>query len=303
MKKRVMNFIRIMVRKKIYIVSISILLALVSTLLAACSTHDGITEANKPELKGPAADYPKTEANGDAVGSIAASPEESQLPKMVEHGTVTFHSAESGSEVKLPLLAIAAKYGVTAGFTPPVLPSSPLPEVLFFIPKDQADQLAAFWVNVGIAEEHGLLLIGPRGWRPVEAGVGADGSVGITLENPKDSQETLTYSDTYGGCQGCAIFQIAAYFPSLRKWAEDQGFPGEGMKFQQQTLLNPYIMAYSKEHADQNYEINGVAYQQHEQGNAWFRREEMSSMAANHRLATTVLNYFVKLYSNNGSND
>jgi hypothetical protein len=137
----------------------------------------------------------------------------------------------------------------------------------------------------------------------VEAVVGADGSFGITLENPEDTKETLKYSDTYGGCQGCAISKIATYFPSLRNWAEDQGFMGTEMKFQQQALLNPHIMAYSKEHTNRNYEINGAAYQQHEQGDAWFRMEEMSSAASKHQIAATVLNYFVNLYSSTGQND
>lgn len=217
--------------------------------------------------------------------------------QVVEHGDVTFRPDGGGPEVKLPLFGIAAAYYVAYGPTAPaVVPSSPLPEISFAIPEDQQDWLAAFWVNQGRDGDHGILLLGPRGWRPVEAGVGADGSIGIVLENPDDPAEKLTYHDTSGGCQGCAIANIATYFPSLRKWAEDQAFPGTEMKFKHQSLLGPRIMSYSKEHADPGYEINGVAYQQHGEGDAWFRLEEMSSAAARHRLAETVLEFFVKQY-------
>lgn len=216
---------------------------------------------------------------------------------VVEHGTVTFRPGEGGPEVKLPLFGITATYGVISGSTAPAaIPSSSLPEISFEIPEDQQDQLAAFWINQRGDGERGILLLGPRGWRPVEAGVGADGSVGILLENPDDPAERLLYSDTSGGCQGCAISGIATYFPSLRKWAEDQAFPGEEMKFRQQVLLSPRIISYSKEHADPGYEINGMAYQQHGRDGAWFRREEMSSAVSKHRLATTVLDFFVKQY-------
>jgi len=221
---------------------------------------------------------------------------EGQAPALVEHGTVTFRSGESGSGVKLRLFGIAATYGLPSGINAPaVVPSSPLPEFSFRIPKEQRDSLAVFWMNLGGNGEYGAFLLGPLGWQPVKAAVGANGSVAVSLENPEDPAEKLTYYDTYGGCQGCAISSIGAYFPSLRKWAEDQ-FPITEMEFSRQILLSPGIMAYSRKHADPGYEINGVAYEQHEPGDAWFRMEEMSSAASKHCLATTVLNFFVERY-------
>lgn len=226
--------------------------------------------------------------------------EERQAPRLVEHGTVSFSSEEKGAKEELPLFGVAATYGVDSGFPPAVVPSSPLPEIPFVIPANQRDRLAVYWVNTGGDSEHGILLLGPAGWEPVEAEVGANGSIGVSLENPEEPEEKLIYRDTAGGCQGCAIASMATYFPTLREWAEEQGFPGTEMKFRKQTLLSPRIISYSREHTEAAYEINGVAYQQHEEGNAWFRMEEMSSAASKHELAATILNFFVEIYDRDG---
>ncbi len=227
---------------------------------------------------------------------------EPESVKLIEHGTVNFHNKESDRDIKLPLFGVAATYGISDTTEPAAFPSEPLPGVTYTIPDDQVDHLAVYWVNTGGDGEYGIMLLGPIGWRPVRADVGADASMVISLENPDDSNEKITYYDTAGGCQGCAISSIGAYFPALRKWAEDQGFTGEEVKFESQALLTPRIMAYTKESSNKGYKINGVAYQQHEEGDAWFRNLEMSSTDSMVGLVTTILDFFTKQYDPEESN-
>lgn len=255
---------------------------------------------------------PKNEIAAESSTNIAGSWSDNkkdnkkielESAKLIEHGTVDFHIKESDRDVKLPLFGIAATYGISNTTEPAAFPSEPLPDVTYTIPDDQQDLLAVYWVNTGGDGEFGIMLLGPIGWRPVRADVGADASMVISLENPDDSNEKITYYDTSGGCQGCAISSIGAYFPSLRKWAEDQGFTGEDVKFDSQTLLTPQIMAYTKESSNKSYKINGVAYQQHEEGDAWFRNLEMSNTDSMVSLVTTILDFFIKQYDLVESNE
>ena len=276
-----------------------IICLLTAILLASCDgNNSSITPKNEIAA----------ESSTNIAGSLSDNKKdnkkiEPESAELIEHGTVNFHSEESNSDAMLPLFGIAATYGISDTTEPAVFPSRPLHDVTYTIPDDQQDQLAVYWVNTGGEGEHGLMLLGPIGWRPVRADVGADASMVISLGNPDDSNETIKYYDTAGGCQGCAISSIGAYFPSLRKWAEDQGFTGEEVKFESQALLTPRIMAYTKESSNKGYKINGVAYQQHEEGDAWFRNLEMSSTDSMVSLVTTILDFFIKQYDPAESNE
>ncbi|MFM1651906.1 DUF4850 domain-containing protein [Brevibacillus sp. B_LB10_24] len=215
--------------------------------------------------------------------------------RQVQQGTVSFQMKEGEPVVKLPLYGIAADYAVDWPEPVSITPKSPLPPVRFEIPAGLQQELAAYWINQGDGE-HGILLLGPKDWKVVAASIGANGSIGIRLQDPVDEHQTLSYYDTSGGCQGCAISSVATYFPSLREWAEEQAFPGEPMTFQKQTLLTPNVMAYAKENPFPGYETNGMAFQQHGEGSAWFRAEEISIRADKHDLAAAILDFFAARY-------
>lgn len=217
------------------------------------------------------------------------------LPSMEEAGVIRFQTSDSETEIRLPLMAVAAKYGVDYPEAPSIAPSKGLPILKFSIPENQHNQLAAYWVTTSLYDDQGILLLGPRGWRAESAEIGANGSIYIELVNPDDSEERISYSDTAGGCQGCAISSIGTYFPSLREWADSFDFPGPPADFSWKKELSANVMAYSKADKRPGYETNGVAYQEHEEG-AWFRKMEMSHTQEHHSMATTLLNFFIALY-------
>ncbi len=210
--------------------------------------------------------------------------------QVVQQGTVSFQMKEGDPAVKLPLYGVAADYAVDWPEPVAITPKSPLPPVRFSIPAGLQQELAAFWINQGDGE-HGILLLGPKDWKVVADAIGANESIDIRLQDPGDS-----YFDTAGGCQGCAISSAAVYFPALKEWAEEQGFPGELLTFQKQTLLTANVMAYAKENPNPGYETNGMAFQQHGEGSAWFRAEEISIRADKHDLAAAILDFFAASY-------
>jgi len=223
-------------------------------------------------------------------------PQEKSLD-MVDAGTVLLRAdGDESAGVRLPLIAIAATYGVDGPEPHPVAPLQALPEIRYSVPADQSDQLAAYWMTQSWDGSTGILFLGPRGWKATTAEMGANGSIAIMLTNSEDVNESISYSDTSGGCQGCAISEIATYFPDLREWAENEmGFYGKTMAFKKQTLLHPGVMAYEKENETPGYETNGVAYEQHD-GDAWFRLMEIKLNTGKRSLAETMLNYFLAAY-------
>jgi hypothetical protein len=196
--------------------------------------------------------------------------------KLANCGTADF--GRSGAAARLPLYCIAADYGASEpGRAPAVRPKAPLPAVAFEIPQELELQLAAYWMNLDPSGgENGLLLIGPRGWEIVSAAVGADGSAGMTMRDPEDPQQRWRVF-TIPGCQGCAVSAIGTYFPSLGKWAEDQGFPGSPLPFAEQTPLDDHTIAYSLKPDFPGETVQGIAFERHGGGGSAFAGAEMAA--------------------------
>jgi len=74
----------------------------------------------------------------------------------------------------------------------------------------------------------------------------------VALHNPADPDERLQYGDTAGGC-------IGTYFPSLSQWA---------------------------------FVTNGLAYQHHTDGSAWFRIVSVNVADEDKPLASALLNFY-----------
>ncbi|NOU97443.1 DUF4850 domain-containing protein [Paenibacillus sp. LMG 31456] len=237
----------------------------------------------------------KLEVQSDFKPSQGAAGKVDKQQLAVDCGKLAFEKEGGTANVQLPLICIRASYGVDdLGHPITIAPREPLKAVSYSILAELHDQLAAYWMNFG-DNVHGVLLLAPKGWKVISGAVGANGSSAVRLENPKDPQQFITYMDS-GGCQGCIIANIGAYFPEMHDWAEKQGFtPDPVADMKKQTLLNPNLMTYSKKSPIDGYELNGIAYQEHGEGGGTFRMQEVQLPAANHGLARAMLNLFVAL--------
>lgn len=235
----------------------------------------------------------------DRHGKVVSLPRMQQVVKEANKlhscGTVDFRG-QDGSAAALPLNCVAAQYGADEpGTSPQVEPKSKLPAVDYAIPRGLQDQLAAYWMNLdGSGGEIGLLFVAPRGWEPANADVGADGSAGIRLQNPRDPDQYVSLS-TIPACQGCAISAIGTYFPDLRQWAEDQAFPGTDMAFVDRRMLDAHTVAYSKQAAaGSGYAVKGIAYERHGDGGGAFGAGEAQLDATRPDLAETILHFLAR---------
>jgi hypothetical protein len=212
--------------------------------------------------------------------------------RLAECGTVSF--VKNGRETKLPLRCVQAEYGVDDPNNPTTIaPKQPLPSIPYTIPAGSRAQLAVYWMNLG-NNVNGVTVLAPKGWKVAHAGVGANGSSSLRLEDPDDERQYIDHWDN-GACQGCLIGNIGSYFPELRQWAEDLGFPSGPIPFKRNVLLNPNHMGYSLNASKAGYELHGVAFQQHDEHSGLFRDQEVQLRSRNRGTATTMLNLFVTL--------
>lgn len=132
-------------------------------------------------------------------------------------------AAAPGEEVQLPLVKVLAIPSIDKGLPAVKNPVPALPDMAYALSAEAAEQLQATLVY-GADGKDSYLLLSPAGWN-ASAVIGANGSYGITFQNPDDPAQTLAYTDTNWSCQGCAIADIGLYFPEKADWAEELGFP------------------------------------------------------------------------------
>lgn len=203
---------------------------------------------------------------------------------------------DNGNNVTLPIVGIKATYGVDFPTPPSINPTSQITSIHFNVPSNQADELTAYWVNEGFNNQ-GFLFIGPRGWIPISASIGVDGSKNFTLQSPSDITQKMTYEDD-GACQGCSISNIGTYFPGMSQWASQQGFaPNAFPDFQSGYQLNQNTAEYSINSLNAGYETNGIACKKaNTTAGYFFAREEITLPTSKHALETTILNYLLHIY-------
>ncbi|MFP4975024.1 DUF4850 domain-containing protein [Paenibacillus sp. CN-4] len=225
-------------------------------------------------------------------------PATADYQRMILQGTVSFVSSGEGGQISLPLYSIEASYGVDIkgdGTDPSVTPVTPLSAVDFAIMPDQAEGLAAYWMNDG-DDKHGYLLIAPRGWRSTDSGVGANASYGFHLRNPDNPRERLDYMDTAGSCGGCAIYSIGQYFPELAGWSAEKGMEVyEKLDFVTQEQDGDYSR-YSYLHPETGVLTEGMARKEIDETEPLYRfkKEELSleDAGGGEPLAETILGFF-----------
>ncbi|MBT2291189.1 DUF4850 domain-containing protein [Paenibacillus albidus] len=238
-------------------------------------------------LPGLAAPSPAATGNGTLPGSDAAL-------------TLAFPSADGSGEVVLPLQVTRAVLHVDDGTHPVNTRVPELPQMSFPIAGELADQLEAVLVYRPDMEG-GYLLLAPAGWQ-ASALVGANGSYGVTLQNPDDPGETLHYTDNAWGCAGCAIGSIGTYFPGKAAWAEEQGFSvsdADSPEFVERYVLGTAgtearTVRYTLAADAEGYEAAGSAYYEEGEGGYLHRQLEirLTSIPKQQQMLDTIMSFF-----------
>lgn len=237
-----------------------------------------------------------------AIASAAASAaptaaERAAAPNASESRTITFGGADGKAAVTLPLIGVPTEYGVDVeGSSTSILPVADLPAQAFVVPKELASKLAVYWMNLGY-DERGFMMLAPKGWM-ASGVVGADGSFGLHAADPADPGRFLDTIDTAGGCQGCAIADIGAYFPKLAKWAEEQGFPAESPKaYLTSKRVGDRMIEFTESPGEGHggYGVLGAAYEEHE-GGSLFRSARTGYAESDQAVAETMIAFYTWMY-------
>ncbi len=209
----------------------------------------------------------------------------------------TIQFTHNGAHAALPLYGIGVQYGVIYGMAHPLwmVAKRPIRPIAYAVPTSTGSQLAAYWANRG--DNNGFLFIAPRGWKDNHSIIGADGSMTLSLVNPRDSAEVLTITDI-PACQGCIDTAIGSYFPRLRKWAAAQDLGGNAppLHYRSFKYLNAHTIAFTEVAANPNDLTYGIAFQIH---GSTTRPNNFSTVSitlpiADAGLAGTTLGYFVR---------
>lgn len=181
--------------------------AIAAVPLLVCGMYAGFTTA--------------TWGTGNASAPASEEIEQYSAPVQVTKDTIVFPGTD-GSQVVLPLQLTEADLSVDSDRS--YIRSAPprIPEMSYELSPDLIDKLQAVLVYRPDMPG-GYLLLAPAGWE-ASGSVGANGSYGLTLMNPDNTEENLHYSDNAWACQGCAINNIGTYFPDQAGWADEQGF-------------------------------------------------------------------------------
>ncbi|WP_379153590.1 DUF4850 domain-containing protein [Paenibacillus sp. sgz5001063] len=252
--------------------------------LAAVTPSITPQDNGKPE-NAPANSAPGSSNNDRAVG-IAHN----------YKATVPFPSSEEGhTEIILPLTVMFSVPALEGGETHYTYP--PLPNMTYPLPPNMEGKLQAALVykaDTGSA----YMLLAPAGWT-ASAVTGANGSYGVTFEDPEDPQQTLQYSDNAWGCQGCAVGSIGTYFPGKAKWADDYGITINPPEFTRQQVMgtegpDARTVRYTGAAEARGYQTDGAAYYEEGEWGYLFRNLELtaSPSSSGQSMIDTILSYF-----------
>ncbi len=136
----------------------------------------------------------------------------------------------------------------------------------------------------------GTMLV-PRGWTPIDASEGADGSFYIYFA-PDTTGQSYLYIHNTAACLGCAYMEASLYFEEARKLAKENTFPYcRASRAVHAVPLNPTQKAYRIDVTDGN-PVDGLAYFDSNEDEPYYD-VRISVPAAQHALASLILNQFV----------
>lgn len=212
---------------------------------------------------------------------------------------LTFPSMDTKDEpVEIPLNTALAQLNVDDGENPIQTAAPAVPEMTFPLTSQMKGQVEVALVYRSDMTG-GYLLLAPAGWE-ASAVVGANGSYGVTFQDPKNPEQNLHYSDNAGGCVGCAISGIGTYFPGKAEWADQMGFTiYEPLQFTKQHILDSSgaearTVRYTLAADSAGYQTDGVAYYDEGEWGYLFRKMEirLSTDSAQQELIGTIMSFF-----------
>jgi hypothetical protein len=200
--------------------------------------------------------------------------------------------------VLIPLHTTLAQLNIDSGDETVNTEVPPIPEMTFALSQEMRNQVEATLVyrpDIG----GGYVILAPAGWQAT-AVVGANGSYGVTFQDPNNPEQNMNYSDTAWSCTGCAITAIGAYFPDKAKWADAMGFPiNNPLEFIQQHTLGAAgaearIVRYTLPADSNGYQDEGAAYYDEGEWGYLFRSIEIhqSQTAPQQEVVETLMNFF-----------
>ncbi|HEX7057206.1 MAG TPA: DUF4850 domain-containing protein, partial [Bacilli bacterium] len=154
---------------------------LLTFLLIAVFTASCARSAEKPARS-------KTPHPGRPVASPAVTPlpqatnaqESGKQPKQADCGVFAL-AVNANKTVKIPLTCIEPHVSLEHHKPTAQAPPDTDKAFRFALPDEKADSFQAFWISPSPAQDAGVLLLAPKGWKPAEANMGADGSMKISI--------------------------------------------------------------------------------------------------------------------------
>jgi Domain of unknown function (DUF4850) len=206
--------------------------------------------------------------------SFKISPEDA--PKSKRSGDVILAGG-----LRIPAYSLSMASGVQEGletFSPKVR------DLKIRVKPELANQIDAYAYPLGV-------ILVPRGWLPRIAREGADGSVYMLFAPDTNGQTYLSFSHS-AACLGCAYSSASLYFEEARKLAKENGFPFyQKSNLIRTVTLNNSEKAYSINISSGN-PVDGLAYFDADNDYPYYE-VEISAPAAQHAIATGILNQFV----------
>jgi hypothetical protein len=211
-----------------------------------------------------------------------------------------FPSSDPNNEpVLIPLHTTLAQLSIDSSDGTVNTIAPPIPEMTFALSQEMKNQVEATLVyrpDIG----GGYLLLTPAGWQAT-AVVGANGSYGVTFQDPNNPEQNMNYSDNAWGCVGCAINGIGTYFPNKAEWADEMGFTiFNPLKFSERHTLGPAgaearTVRYTLPADTNGYQAEGAAFYDKGEWGYLFRNIEIhqSQTAPQQEVVETLMKFFI----------
>ncbi|KAA1190994.1 DUF4850 domain-containing protein [Paenibacillus sp. B2(2019)] len=218
----------------------------------------------------------------------------------LSQNVLEFPSSDPDNEpLLIPLHTTLAQLSIDSGDGTVNTEAPPIPKMTFALSqkvKNQVEATLVYRPDIG----GGYLLLAPAGWLAT-AVVGANGSYGVTFQDPNNPEQNMNYSDNAWGCIGCAITGIGTYFPNKAEWADEMGFTiYNPLKFSERHILGPAgaearTVRYTLPADTNGYQAEGVAYYDKGEWGYLFRNIEIhqSQTAPQQEVVETLMKFFI----------
>lgn len=218
----------------------------------------------------------------------------------LSQNVLEFPSSDPDNEpLLIPLHTTLAQLSIDSGDGTVNTEAPPIPKMTFALSQKVKNQVEATLVYRPDIDG-GYLLLAPAGWLAT-AVVGANGSYGVTFQDPNNPEQNMNYSDNAWGCVGCAITGIGTYFPNKAEWADEMGFTiYNPLKFSERHILGPAgaearTVRYTLPADTNGYQAEGAAYYDKGEWGYLFRNIEIhqSQTAPQQEVVEILMKFFI----------